>query len=90
MTPRSQSLVPVRPPGFEYRKIKHGIFPRRGENVLHSDDLPLPRLARKYGTPLYVYSATTIHQRYEAFDAAFSDIPHTICYSVKANSNLSI
>jgi len=58
--------------------------------LLHSDDLPLPRLARKYGTPLYVYSATTIHQRFEAFDAAFRDIPHTICYSVKANSNLSI
>ena len=90
MTPRSQSLVPVRPPGFAYREIRHGIFPRRGEHVLHSDDLPLPRLARKYGTPLYVYSATTIHQRYDAFDAAFRDIPHTICYSVKANSNLSI
>ena len=90
MTPRSQSLAAVRPPGLAYREIKHGIFPRRGEQVLHSDDLPLPRLARKYGTPLYVYSATTIHQRYEAFDAAFRDIPHTICYSVKANSNLSI
>lgn len=90
MTPRSQNLVPTRAPGFEYREIKHGIFRRRGEYVLHCDDLALPRLARKYGTPLYVYSATTIHQRYEAFDAAFRVIPHTICYSVKANSNLSI
>ena len=90
MTPRSQSLVSVRLPGFQYREIKHGIFHRRGEHVLHCDDLPLPRLARKYGTPLYVYSATTVHERYEAFDAAFRDIPHTICYSVKANSNLSV
>jgi diaminopimelate decarboxylase len=90
MTPRSQSLVPARPPGFEYREIKHGIFRRRGEYVLHCDHLPLPRLAQKHGTPLYVYSATTIHERYEAFDAAFSDIPHTICYSVKANSNVSL
>jgi diaminopimelate decarboxylase len=90
MTPRSQSLLSVRPPGFEYREIKHGIFRRRGEYVLHADHLPLPRLARKYGTPLYVYSATTVDQRYEAFDAAFRDIAHTICYSVKANSNLSV
>ena len=37
-----------------------------------------------------MYSAATIHERYEAFDSAFRDIPHTICYSVKANSNLSI
>ncbi len=43
-----------------------------------------------HGTPLYVYSSATIHERYEAFDGAFRDIPHTICYSVKANSNLSI
>jgi diaminopimelate decarboxylase len=90
MTPRSHSLAPTRPPGFEYREIKHGIFRRRGEYVLHCDDVPLPRLARKYGTPLYAYSATTIHKRYEAFDTAFRVLPHTICYSVKANSNLSI
>ena len=90
MTLRSQRLLAARPPGFEYREIKHGIFGRRGEYVLHCDDLALPRLAQKHGTPLYVYSATTIHQRYETFDAAFRDIPHTICYSVKANSNLSL
>jgi diaminopimelate decarboxylase len=37
-----------------------------------------------------VYSASTIRERLRAFDGAFEDIPHTICYSVKANSNLSI
>jgi diaminopimelate decarboxylase len=47
-------------------------------------------LAKRYGTPLYVYSATTIHERLAAFEKAFYDVPHTICYSVKANSNLSI
>jgi diaminopimelate decarboxylase len=50
----------------------------------------LPRLAERFGTPLYVYSATAIRERYYAFDAAFRSQPHTICYSVKANSNLSI
>ena len=52
--------------------------------------MPLQKLAEQYGTPLYVYSAAMIRERYEAFDAAFREQPHTICYSVKANSNLSI
>jgi diaminopimelate decarboxylase len=47
-------------------------------------------LAERYGTPLYVYSATAIRQRLSSFQKAFRDVPHTICYSVKANSNLSI
>src|SRR5258707_13279155 len=47
-------------------------------------------LAEKFGTPLYVYSATHIRERYRVFDASFRRMPHTICYSVKANSNLSV
>jgi diaminopimelate decarboxylase len=54
------------------------------------DEFPLAALAEKYGTPVYIYSATHIRDRFGAFDAAFRRIPHTICYSVKANSNLSI
>lgn len=79
-----------RPPGFIYRKGKGGILRRAGDVVLHSEEIPLPKLAKKYGTPLYVYSAATIHERYSAFERAFRATPHTICYSVKANSNLSI
>jgi len=90
MTPRNQSLPAGRPPGFVYRAVKHGLLRRGGQPVLHSENLPLPKLGKKYGTPLYVYSAAMIHERYAAFDRAFRDIPHTICYSVKANSNLSI
>jgi diaminopimelate decarboxylase len=70
--------------------MKHGIFRRGGQFVLHCEAVALPRLAEQHGTPLYVYSATTIRERYEAFDKAFRDVPHTICYSVKANSNLTI
>jgi diaminopimelate decarboxylase len=44
----------------------------------------------RFGTPLYVYSASTIRERLYAFQKAFQAIPHTVCYSVKANSNLSI
>ena len=89
MTSRSQKPA-VRPPGFVYRETKHGIFRRAGHSVLHCEDVALPKLAEQYGTPLYVYSAEDIRERYNAFDAAFRDVPHTICYSVKANSNLAI
>jgi len=93
MTRRSHSearLARGRPPGFVYRISKRGIFRRSGDFLLHCEDIPLSKLAERYGTPLYVYSATMIRERCDAFDRAFRDIPHTICYSVKANSNLSI
>ena len=64
----------------------------RGANAeeLLCDQLSMAALAEKYGTPLYVYSADHIESRYKSFDAAFRRVPHTICYSVKANSNLAI
>lgn len=89
MTRRIQSF-PGRPPGFAYRESKQGIFRPHRRFVLHCDEIPLSRLVAKYGSPLYVYSASTICERYATFDRAFRETPHTICYSVKANSNLSI
>jgi diaminopimelate decarboxylase len=88
MTWRSELKTMERPPGFIFREpggIRHG-----HSAVLHCDELPLPSLAARYGTPLYVYSATTILERLAAFQKAFGSVPHTICYSVKANSNLSV
>lgn len=58
--------------------------------MLHCDEVPLPRLAERFGTPLYVYSASAIRERLRIFDRAFGKAPHTVCYSVKANSNLAI
>jgi diaminopimelate decarboxylase len=52
--------------------------------------VPVSVLAKKYGTPLYVYSASAIRERVRIFDRAFRKAPHTICYSVKANSNLQL
>ncbi len=69
----------ARPPAFAFHNRK-----------LQCESISMSRLAAKYGTPLYVYSGTTIRQRFEKFDAAFGKHPHTICYSVKANSNLAI
>jgi diaminopimelate decarboxylase len=90
MTTRSQNPSAGRSPGFVYRESAGGVWRHRGPLVLHAEGAALPKLAAQYGTPLYVYSAAAIHARYEAFDGAFRHVPHTICYSVKANSNLGI
>ena len=62
--------------------------------TLHCDQSSLTALAEKYGTPLYVYSAQQIIQRFKLFENAFAHgsqaRPHTICYAVKANSSLAI
>jgi diaminopimelate decarboxylase len=50
----------------------------------------LARLAKRYGTPLYVYSSEMIRARMRTFARAFRSVPHTVCYSVKANSTLAI
>lgn len=79
---------PERPPAFTYRRDARSF--RKSDFELHADEVPLSRLARLYGTPLYVYSGSTIRRRFQQFDQAFDGCEHTICYSVKANSNLSI
>jgi diaminopimelate decarboxylase len=78
-----------RPPAFSYRNVS-GASGRSSGSMLHCDRVSLARLAERFGTPLYVYSASTIRERMRAFERAFRKVPHTVCYSVKANSNLSI
>jgi diaminopimelate decarboxylase len=62
----------------------------KNKSVLHCEEVSLVGLAKKYGTPLYVYSAGQILDRYRLFSHAFGHRDHLICYSVKANPNLSI
>ena len=57
---------------------------------LYCEQVPLADLAHACGTPVYVYSSETILTNYRAYDAAFGDVPHTVCYAVKANSSLAI
>jgi diaminopimelate decarboxylase len=59
-------------------------------SALYCGKVSLERLARLYGTPLYVYSADQIAARYALFDAALAGREHLICYAVKANSALAI
>jgi len=80
-----------RPPAFSYRETRQGLLWRRSAGcILHCDEVSLLRLAERFGTPLYVYSASLIREHVRVFERAFRKVPHTICYSVKANSNLGI
>jgi diaminopimelate decarboxylase len=67
----------------------YGPYRYRG-NRLYAEDVPLHDLAERLGTPLYVYSAGKIRDQYRAFDTAFADYPHTLCYALKANSSLAV
>ncbi len=90
MTRPSEPLPMERAPGFVLRKSRKGLFHRSEKFHLHCENIPLAKLAERYGTPLYVYSATTILQRLADFQNAFHGVPHIVCYSVKANSNVNI
>ncbi len=57
---------------------------------LFAEDIAISEIAKSYGTPCYVYSRATLARHWHAFDDAFGDQPHLICYSVKANSNIAI
>ena len=63
---------------------------RYRDGQLHCEDVDLGRVAEKFGTPLYVYSAGTVLDHYRRLDAALAPLDHLICYAVKANSNRAI
>jgi diaminopimelate decarboxylase len=65
-------------------------FTRNGSKELFCDGVPLSKIAAAAGTPVYVYSAPTLRERYRALDNAFGDHPHAIHYALKANSTLAI
>jgi len=57
---------------------------------LSAEQVDLSEIATQYGTPCYVYSKATLERHFRAFDAAFGQHPHLVCYAVKANSNLAV
>ncbi|MCL2760310.1 MAG: diaminopimelate decarboxylase [Desulfuromonadales bacterium] len=57
---------------------------------LYSEEVSLKDIVAKTGSPVYVYSHATLTRHFKAFDDAFAGVPHTICYSVKANSTQSV
>jgi diaminopimelate decarboxylase len=88
---RARASQAVRPPAFGYHGAAAGKRAARpyGED-LYCEAVALEGLAARHGTPLYVYSAAMIRARLNAFAHAFRSIPHTLCYSVKANSTLAV
>jgi diaminopimelate decarboxylase len=62
----------------------------RAHGRLLLGQVPLGDLAERVGTPAYVYNAEAIRDRYRSLDDALGDVPHRICFAVKANSNLAV
>jgi diaminopimelate decarboxylase len=74
-------------PFYAYRSLSRA---RSREQQLYCESVPLKKIADTVGTPAYVYSRASIESAYRRLDRAFGSLPHSICYAVKANSNLSV
>jgi len=59
-------------------------------NELFAEDVAVQDIINKYGSPCYIYSRATLERHWKAFELAFGDHPHLICYAVKANSNIAL
>jgi diaminopimelate decarboxylase len=57
---------------------------------LYCEGVAVEALARRFGTPLYVYSQHTLSDHFQKLDRAMSPVEHLVCFSVKSNSNLSV
>ena len=60
------------------------------DGQLFAEDVALADIAKAHGSPCYVYSRATLERHWRAFDEALSDLPHLVCFAVKANSNLGV
>jgi diaminopimelate decarboxylase len=61
-----------------------------GSRALYCERVALADIANSSGTPAYVYSRASIEAAYRKLDRAFGSLPHTLCYAMKANSNLAV
>ena len=59
-------------------------------NQLMAENLPVKQLAEQFGTPLYIYSKATLERHWHAFNNAFGEHPHLVCFAVKSNPNIAI
>jgi len=57
---------------------------------LSAENVAVSTIAEQFGTPTYIYSRATLERHWHAFDSAFEGMPHSVCYAVKANSNLAV
>ncbi len=73
-------------PQFSWKKSSR----EKGVEHVFCESVDLTNLASSFGTPTYVYSRAAIGEAYGEFDDGLGKIPHTICFAVKSNGNLSI
>ena len=66
------------------------MFPDFREGRLYAENMPVSKIAEQMNTPVYLYSATALHQNYEAYTRQFKTENSLVCYAVKANSNQAI
>ena len=60
------------------------------DRLLYCEDVPLPELAEKYGTPLFVYSQATLLHHLRQVQTAFAEADPILCFSIKTNANIHI
>src|SRR6267378_1768802 len=87
----SRKLEYVNPASFtpHFAWEKSGVRSASGEEVV-CERVPLESVARKFGTPSYVYSRGAIDDAYMELQKGLGALPHTVCFAVKSNGNLSI
>ena len=73
-------------PQFTWKQASGDVF----EQEVACEDVPLGEIAREVGTPAYVYSRKAMENAFGELRAGLGKLPHTICFAVKANGNLSI
>ncbi len=66
----------------------HDFVYKNGE--LYCEDVTIRSVARRVGTPFFLYSSNTLKNHARAFTGAFSDVPHIVCFALKANSNAAV
>ncbi len=59
-------------------------------NELYAEAVAVQDIVATHGSPCYIYSRATLERHWKAFDVAFGDQAHLICYAVKANSNIAL
>ena len=72
-------------PHFAWRKS-----PRGSGRVVVCEAAPLDQIAARFDTPTYVYSESAIRDAFNELKAGIGNVPHRLCFAVKANGNLSI
>lgn len=60
------------------------------DNSLFAEDVAVADIVAEHGSPCYIYSKATFERHWHAFDTAFGQQAHLICYAVKANSNIAV